>query len=72
MDRETTLRQLAAIEDRVARTQLQLASYRETISRLEQRGLDAKWAILMLRQCEETLALHVSVHGRLLQQLPEE
>ena len=69
MDRETILRELAQIEDRVARTQRQLASYRETISRLEQRGRDAEWAKLMLRQCEETLALHVSVHGRLLQQL---
>ena len=71
MDRETILRELARLEDRVARTERQMVSYRETISRIEQRGQDAKWAKLMLRQCEETVALHVSVHNRLLQQLQE-
>jgi hypothetical protein len=69
MDRETTLRELAKIEDRVARTQLQLASYRETISRLEQSGRDAKWAKLMLRQCEEVLALHLTVHEKLVRRI---
>jgi hypothetical protein len=69
MDRETILRELARIEDRVARTQRQLASYSEHISRLEGSGRDPKWAKLMLRQCEETLALHVSMHAKLVEQL---
>jgi hypothetical protein len=72
MDREIILQELAQLEDRVARTQRQIASYRETILRLEQRGRDASWAKLMLRQCEEALALHVSVHGRLVQLLSQD
>jgi Uri superfamily endonuclease len=69
MNREKILRELAQIEDRVARTQLQRASYREHISRLEDSGRDPKWARLMLRQCEEVLALHLSVHAKLIEQL---
>ena len=69
MDRKTILQELARIEDRVARTEVQLTSYRKTISLLEESGRDAKWAKLMLQQCEEVLALHISVHGKLLQQL---
>jgi hypothetical protein len=69
MNREKILRELALIEDRVARTQRQLASYSEHICRLEDRGRDSKWARLMLRQCEEVLALHLSVHAKLTEQL---
>jgi hypothetical protein len=69
MERETILRELAQIEDRVARTQRQVVRYRETISRIEQSGRDAEWAKLMVRQCEETLALHLSVHAKLIEQL---
>jgi hypothetical protein len=69
MDRETILRELAQIEDRVARTQRQIASYREHISRIEDRGRDAQWAKLMLRQSEEVLALHLSMHAKLIERL---
>jgi Uri superfamily endonuclease len=69
MDRETILRELAKIEDRVARTQGQIASYREHISRLEDSGRDPEWAKLMLRQCEEVMALHLSMHARLIERL---
>lgn len=69
MNREIILRELAQIEDRVARTQRLIASYRETISRLEQSGRDAEWAKLMLRQCEEVLTLHLSMHVKLIEQL---
>jgi hypothetical protein len=69
MDRETILRDLAQIEDRVARTQRQTASYREHIARLEDSGRSAEWAKLMLRQCEEVMALHLSMHARLIERL---
>jgi hypothetical protein len=69
MDRETILRELALIEDRVARTQRQMASYRGTVSRLEQDGRDAGWAKLMLRQCEEVLELHLTLHAKLIDRL---
>jgi hypothetical protein len=69
MDRETILRELALIEDRVARTQRQMASYRGTVSRLERDGRDAGWAKLMLRQCEEVLALHLTMHAKLIDRL---
>jgi hypothetical protein len=69
MDRETILRQLAEIEDRVERTERQIATYRETVSRLEHDGRDAAWAELMLRQCEEVLALHLTLHAKLIDRL---
>jgi hypothetical protein len=56
-------------EDRVGRTQRQSASYREHISRLEDSGRSAEWAKLMLRQCEEVLELHPSMHAKLMVQL---
>jgi hypothetical protein len=69
MDRETILRELAQIEDRVARTQRQTASYREHISRSKDSGRSSEWAKLMLRQCEEVFTLHLSLHEKLIQQL---
>jgi hypothetical protein len=69
MDRETILRELAQIEERVQRTERQIVSYRETVSRLEQDGRDAMWAKLMLRQCEEVLALHLTMHAKLIDRL---
>jgi Uri superfamily endonuclease len=69
MDRETILRELARIEDRVARTQRQTASYREHIARLQDGGRNTEWAKLMLRQCEEVMALHLSMHAKLIERL---
>jgi len=65
MDRQTILRELAQIEDRVARTRQQIDSYRGTISRLEEVGRDSLWAQLMLHQCEEVLALHLTLRAKL-------
>jgi hypothetical protein len=69
MDRETILRELAQIEERVQRAERQIVSYRGTVSRLEQDGRDAMWAKLMLRQCEEVLALHLTMHAKLIDRL---
>jgi hypothetical protein len=66
MDRETILRELAKIEDRVSRTQVQLAWNREHISHLRQTG---QWAKLMLQRCEDMLALDLSLHAKLARQL---
>ncbi len=69
MDRETILRELAQIEERIARTRRELENYRETIFRLEQVGRDSLWAELMLHQCEEVLALHLTVQAKLIDRL---
>jgi hypothetical protein len=69
MDSETILRELALLEDRVAHTEYQIASCREIVSRLEESRRTADWAKLMLRQCEEVLALHMSMHAKLIEQL---
>jgi len=69
MDRETILRELAQIEERIARTRREMENYQGTISRLEQVGRDSLWAQLMLHQCEEVLALHLTVQGKLIDRL---
>jgi hypothetical protein len=69
MDRETILREFALLENRVARTEHQIASYREIIARLEESRRTADWAKLMLTASGEVLALHMSMHAKLIEQL---
>src|SRR5689334_361000 len=68
MDREAILREPAKLEDRIARTRHQITYYREIVSRLEQSGR-AVSAEFMVRQCDHLLALHMSMHAMLTEQL---
>jgi hypothetical protein len=69
MDRQTILRELAQLEERVAWTRREIDTYRGTISRLEEVGRDPQWAKLMLHQCEEVLALHLTLRAKLSDRL---
>ena len=57
------------LEARVSETQERIARYREMVKSAEASGNDGRFAAIMLGECERVLAIHLSLHERLLRQL---
>jgi hypothetical protein len=66
MDRAEILRDLVKLEGRVAESQKRIERHREIIRTMEAAGRDCASERMILHGCEEVLALHLSVHDKLL------
>jgi hypothetical protein len=71
MDHDTILRNLVTVETRVSQNQERIGRYREIIESMEGSGHNADFARIMLQECEAVLAVHLSVHEKLLKQLKQ-
>ena len=69
METDNILRDLVILETRVFETQKRIARYREMAKSAEASGNEGGFAAIMLGECERVLAIHLSLHERLLRQL---
>jgi hypothetical protein len=63
------VRELTAIEQRVAETEERIRRHSEEIEKLRAKGLDAEFQTMIVRENESILALHLGMHAKLLVQL---
>jgi hypothetical protein len=69
MDRNQTLKELAKLETRIAKSMERVVHLREKISSLEARGLKPEFDRVVLRECENLLELQLGIKAKLLKQL---
>jgi hypothetical protein len=69
MDHDQILRELALLEIRISDAQERITYYRDKIKARKDSGRPAEFDTAMLRACESTLGLHLSLQEKLRQQL---
>jgi hypothetical protein len=68
-DDSVILRDLAAIERRVAETEERIKRHSEALENLNARGLACEFQTMIVRENEILLALQLNLHAKLLEQL---